>query len=71
MTTVKKMHGASLKVEAEIIAEKIRKNDIWDVDDCKALCDLAGFSDEWEAADGETFEQVVYEAADVLGVEVV
>lgn len=52
------------------IAEVIRNADEWDPDDCRELCELAGIEDEWDAADGETFEQVVYKAAEILGVEV-
>ena len=52
------------------IADGIRNADEWDPDDCRELCELAGIEDEWDAADGETFEQVVYKAAEILGVEV-
>ncbi len=52
------------------IAEAIRNADEWDSDDCRELCELAGIEDEWDAAGGETFEQVVYKAAEILGVEV-
>lgn len=57
--------------EEETIAARMRNSEVWDAEDCARLCELAGYAREWEAADGETFEQVVYEAADVLGVEVV
>lgn len=56
--------------EATEIAMKIREADTWDANDCRELCDLAGIADEWDAADGETFEGVVYKAANILGVEV-
>ena len=56
--------------EAVEITAKIREADTWDVDDCCELCDLAGIADEWDAADGETFEGVVYKAARILGVEI-
>lgn len=52
------------------IAEAIRNADEWNPDDCRELCELAGIEAEWDAADGETFEQVVYKAAEILGVEV-
>lgn len=42
----------------------------WDADLCETLCELAGMHDEWAAADGETFERVVYEAAKRLGVTI-
>lgn len=56
--------------EAAEIAAKIREADTWGADDCRELCDLAGIADEWDAADGETFESVVYKAANILGVEI-
>lgn len=52
------------------VAAWIRESGTWDGDACRELCDLAGLADEWDAADGETFEDVVYKAADILGVEI-
>lgn len=57
--------------EIHDLAEKIRNSSEWDLDDLRALCDAAGMLDEFEAADGETFESVVYAAADSLHVEVI
>ena len=54
----------------EEIAERIRNADEWNDEDLKALCEYAGMADEYAAADGETFEQVVYAAAEKLGVEI-
>lgn len=56
--------------EVEKIAEAIRAADTWDENLCKELCDAADMLDEWEAADGDTFESVIYKAAEKLGVEV-
>lgn len=56
--------------EAEQIAERIRTADEWNADDCRDLCELAGLEKEWEEADGETFESVVYRAAEILEVEI-
>jgi hypothetical protein len=56
--------------EAVEIAARIWESDTWDGDACRELCDLAGLVDEWDAADGETFEGVVYKAANILGVEI-
>lgn len=53
------------------IAAAIRSMDTWDHDLCTELCELAGLEDEWEAADGDTFESILYKAADVLGVELI
>ena len=53
------------------IAEIIRTADIWDMESLAELCELAGMSEEWEAADGDTFESVAYAAAEKLGVEII
>jgi len=53
------------------VAEAIRNSDTWDSDLLAELCELADMSDEWEAADGDTFEQVAYAAAKKLGVEII
>lgn len=55
---------------AVLLAEKIRKNPGWNLDDCRELCDMAGIIEEWEQADGETFEQVVEKAAEILKVDI-
>ena len=55
---------------AQEIAEEIRSAETWDNDLLSELCELAGMSDEWNAADGETFESVAYKAAEKLGVEI-
>ena len=55
---------------AREIAEEIRSTETWDNDLLSELCELAGMSDEWNAADGETFESVAYKAAEKLGVEI-
>lgn len=47
------------------MAKKIDNAQEWDMDDCKALCEALDMSDEWEAADGETFEAVVEKAVEI------
>ena len=47
------------------LAKKIDDAQEWDMDDCKALCEALDMGDEWEAADGETFESVVEKAVEV------
>ena len=42
----------------------------WDADLLAELCEAAGMIDEWNAADGETFESVAFAAAEKLGVEI-
>lgn len=53
------------------IAEKLRSMGTWDNELCAELCELAGMSEEWRNADGDTFEQVLYSAAEKLGVEII
>lgn len=52
------------------LEEKISSSDEWDMDLLKELCRRAGMEDEWDAADGDTFEEVALEAAGRLGVEI-
>ena len=58
-------------IEATKIAESLRSADAWDMDLARELCALAGMAESFDAADGETFESVIYAAADKLGVEVI
>lgn len=60
-----------IEERAAEIAEIIRNADTWDEEALAELCELAGMTEEWEAADGETFESVAYAAAKKLGVEIV
>lgn len=53
----------------ELVAE-IRNNSEWDMNQLQELCELAGMAEEWDAADGETFEKVAFAAAEKLGVEI-
>lgn len=55
---------------AQEIAKELGKSGEWIPNLCEELCCLADMSDEWSAADGETFEAVIYAAAEKLGVEV-
>ena len=52
------------------IAREIRNSETWDDELLKQLCEAAGMLEEYEASDGETFESVVYKAAEKLGVEI-
>ena len=52
------------------LAAEIRKSQEWDLDQLAELCELADMTAEWEAADGETFEQVAFQAAEKFGVEI-
>ena len=53
------------------IAKEIRVSDDWNFELCGELCKLAGLEKEWEEANGETFEFVLEEAAEILGVEII
>ena len=55
---------------AQELAQEIRSSQEWDLDQLKELCELADMAEEWEVADGETFEQVAFAAAEKLGVEI-
>lgn len=50
------------------IVNQLNRSGEWSYELCEELCDLAGLSEDWENADGENFEQVVYEAAKILNV---
>ena len=52
------------------VAYRISMSDEWNPEDCRRLCELAEIEDEWGAADGETFEQVVFKAAEILNVRI-
>ena len=60
------------KCEIKEMAAKIRTATQWsDVySEIILLCDAAGMLEDLKAADGETFEGVIYKAAEKLGVEV-
>ena len=53
------------------IAEEIRNSDEWNFELCEELCKLAGLETEWEEADGETFELVLENAAEILNVKII
>lgn len=53
------------------LAEMIRNSDTWDMEALAELCELADMEEEWNEADGETFESVAYAAAEKLGVEII
>ena len=56
---------ATITKDIIALAKKIDNAQEWDMDDCKALCEALGMGDEWEAADGETFEAVVEKAVEI------
>ena len=52
------------------IAKELRGQDVWSMELLELLCDVADLTEEFENADSETFESVVYKAADILNVEI-
>lgn len=56
---------------ANEIAEALRSADTWDMDLARELCELADMSAEFDAADGDSFESIVFAAAETLGVEII
>lgn len=52
------------------LAEAIRTCDEWDSETLRELCSRAGLSREWEEADGDSFESIVYHAAEILEIEI-
>lgn len=55
---------------ANEIAAEIRAHDYWDEDLIKELVEAADMEEEYDAADGDSFEAVVFAAAEKLGVEI-
>lgn len=55
---------------AKEIAKELRESGEWIPELCEELCGLADMNKEWEEADGESFEEVLYAAAEKLGVEI-
>lgn len=55
---------------AEEIAKEIRESSTWNEELLAELCCLAGLEKEWQEADGETFESVVYKASEILNVSI-
>lgn len=56
---------------AEEIAKRIREGSYWNLEDLKDLCELADLEEEFEASDADTFEEVAFTAARILGVEII
>ena len=56
--------------ELTILAKCIQQSQEWNLEDVKELISYAGLEDEWDKADAEDAESIIYKAADILGVEV-
>lgn len=59
-----------VSADAEDIAKELRGSGDWIPELCEELCRMADMESEWADADGESFEDVVYAAAEKLGVEI-
>lgn len=57
-------------MEQERIARRISKSGEWPMEDCQALCELAGIENEWNIAGPDQFESVVIKAARILNVDI-
>lgn len=55
----------------EELASRIYYADEWEEDALTELCRRAGLESEWDEADGDTFEDVAFKAADILGVKII
>ena len=58
-------------MEIVAAADRIKDSDTWNEEYCRTLCGFADMEDEWDEADAEEFEQVMYQAAEKLGVEII
>lgn len=58
------------KRTVEEVSKRMHDADQWNMEDCRTLCILAGMLREWNESDGDNFEDVIYQAAKVLGVEI-
>lgn len=50
--------------------EQMMQGPEWDFKACQALCEAAGMAEEWELADGSSFESVLCAAAEKLGIRI-
>lgn len=58
------------RLSDEELAQEIRDSSEWDIDLLRDLAWRADLIDEWENADEDTYEELAYKAAEVLGVEI-
>lgn len=56
--------------DAVIIAKKLRDSDVWNLEECGALCQAVGLGEEWDRAAAEDFEEIVVCAGNLVGVEI-
>lgn len=51
------------------IAKELRESPMFDAELCEELCKIAGMEDKYLESDGESYIEVVYAAAEKIGVE--
>ena len=51
-----------------MLANEINEYGYWDEIACRELCKRAGLEAELENADSDNFEEIIYHAAEILGV---
>lgn len=54
----------------EELVDMINSSPCWDDDLNRELCDRAGIVEEWDSSNGDDAEEIIYKAADILGVEI-
>ena len=52
------------------LAKEISDSEVWEPEYLADLAWRAGLWEEWQDADGDTFESVAFKAAEILGVEI-
>ena len=52
----------------KMLAAEIKEQDYWDDIACRELCKRAGLETEWENADSDNFEEIIYHSAEILDV---
>ena len=58
----------AINEKLEALVEEINRLNYWEMEACKELCKRARLETDWEDADADTFEEVIYHAAEILGV---
>ena len=55
---------------ANEIATALRSSGEWDFEMIEELCEIADLKEEWSNSDSANFVDVVYKAAEILGVDI-
>ena len=56
--------------DAVEIAKKLRNSDVWNLEECGVLCQAVGLGEEWDRAAAEDFEEIIVQAGNLVGVEI-